>query len=194
MQREERGPRQTHAMLRTVLLHFKRCLMKFRTRFLVLTLGSILIVSGCAKPAAYDVSSVFDPLAIFPANGTFAWNDQANHLPDNPELQSLDFDRLLKQVSNEEFGKRGYTNVAVGSPNYWLSYELTIHRWISVEKTLATGTLSLNLVDAKTNNRVWLGFGRAEVLVGLSEEERVERLRLILAEILQKFPPSQRGL
>lgn len=166
--------------------------MKLRTRFLVLVLGPILIVLGCANPA-YDVSSIFDPLAIFPAQATFAWNDQANHLPDHPELQSLDFDRLLKQVSNEEFAKRGYSNATAGSSDYWLSYELTVHRWISVEKTQATGTLSLNLVDTKTNNRVWLGFGRAEVLVGLSEEERVDRLRLILAEILQKFPPSQRG-
>ena len=147
---------------------------------------------GCAKPA-FDASAIFDPLAVFPAEATFAWNDQANHLPDNPELQPLEYDRLIKQVSAEEFGKRGYTQSETESPDYSLTYELTVHRWISAEKTRATGTLSLTLVDTKSNNRVWLGFGRAQVLVGLNEEERVERLRVILAGILADFPPNQRG-
>jgi hypothetical protein len=31
------------------------------------------------------------------------------------------------------------------------------------------------------------------VLVGLSEEERSERLRLILEKMLKEFPPNQRG-
>ena len=166
--------------------------MILRARLSVLALGSILIAIGCANPA-YEASSVFDPLATFPTEATFAWNDGANHLPDNPELQHLDYDRLLRQVSNEEFGKRGYTSAAPGSSDYWLSYELTVHRWISTERTQARGTLSLSLVDVKTRNRVWLGFGRAQVLVGLSEEERIERLHVILAKILKSFPPGQRG-
>ncbi len=166
--------------------------MKLRAHFSALILGSLLLAVGCAKPA-FDVSAIFDPLATFPPEATFSWNDKANHPPDNPELQSLGYDRLLKQISNEEFANRGYTHVATGAADFLLSYELTIHRWISAEKTQATGTLSLSLVDTKTNNRVWLGYGRAQVLVGLSEEERSERLRLILVEMLKEFPPNQRG-
>jgi hypothetical protein len=166
--------------------------MKSRTHFSSLVLGSLLLAVGCAKPA-FDVSAVFDPLATFPSRATVSWDDKANHPPDNPELQSHDYDRLLKQISNEEFAKRGYTSVATGAADYLLSYELTIHRWISAEKTQATGTLSLSLVDTRTHNRVWLGYGRAQVLVGLSEKERSERLRLILVEMLKDFPPHQRG-
>ena len=166
--------------------------MKLRNRFSVLIVGSILLAMGCAKPA-YDTAAIFDPLAAFPAEATFAWDDKANHLPANPELEPLEFDRLIRQVSNEEFGQRGYSNAASGSADYRISYELTVHRWISTEKTRATGTLSLTLVNAKSNNRVWLGFGRAEVFVGLSEEERIARLRAILTGILENFPPNQRG-
>jgi len=165
--------------------------MKLRAHVSALILGSLLLAVGCAKPA-FDVSAIFDPLATFPLEATFSWNDKANHPPKDPELQSLGYDRLLKQISNEEFAKRGYTNVASGAADFLLSYELTIHRWISVEKTQATGTLSLSLVDTKTNNRVWLGYGRAQVLIGLSEKERIDRLRLILAEMLKNFPPNQR--
>jgi len=166
--------------------------MKLRFCLSALVLGSILFALGCAKPA-FDVSAVFDPLAPFPTEATFSWNDSANHPPQNPELQSIDYDRLLKQVSNEEFAKRGYSQAASESPDFRLSYELTVHRWISAETTRATGTLSLSLVDAKTDNRVWLGYGRAEVLIGLNEKERVERLRVILTDMLKNFPPNQRG-
>ncbi len=166
--------------------------MKLRTHFSALILGSLVLAVGCAKPA-FDVSAVFDPLATFPAEATVSWDDKANHPPDNPEVQAHDYDRLLKQISNEEFAKRGYTVVEPGAADYLLSYELTIHRWISAEKTRATGTLSLSLVDTKTGNRVWLGYGRAQVLVGLSEEERSKRLRLILVKMLKEFPPNQRG-
>jgi hypothetical protein len=164
--------------------------MKLRSLFSGLIFVSILLAIGCAKPD-FDVSAVFDPLASFPAEATFAWNDSANHPPQNPELQSIDYDRLLKQVSNEEFAKHGYSNVAPGSSDYKLSYELTVHRWISAKKTQATGTLSLSLVDVKTNTRVWLGYGRAQVHIALSEEERMERLRLILADMLKSSPPNQ---
>jgi len=184
---------RTRAMLPVPPIHFKG--MKLRTRFSALTLGLILMATGCAKPA-FNTSTIFDPLAFFPTKATFAWDDQANHLPDNPELQPLEYDRVIKQVANEEFGKRGYTNSATDptdDADYRLSYELTVHRWISTEKTRAIGTLSLTLVDTKSNNRVWLGFGRAQVFIGLNEEERVERLRGILAEILAGFPPNQRG-
>ncbi len=181
-----------HATLRALCFHFKGCPMKLRFLFSVLILGTMLIASGCAKPE-FEASAIFDPLATFPPEATIAWNDEANHLPANPELQSIDYDRLIKLVSNQEFAKRGYNNAAPGSSDYWISYELTVHRWISAEKSRATGTLSLTLVDTSGNNRVWLGFGRAQVLVGLSEEERIERLRVILTEILETFPPDQHG-
>jgi hypothetical protein len=160
---------------------------------ILLLLAAVLAAAGCASEPPFATSATFDPLAPFPATATYAWNDQANRSPENPELDSIDFDTLLKQVANEEFAKRGYTQAAPGSADYWLSYELTVYRWFSAEKTQATGTLSLSLVDARTQRRVWLGFGRAEVLVGLSEAERVQRLREIQAKMLENFPPSQRG-
>jgi hypothetical protein len=49
------------------------------------------------------------------------------------------------------------------------------------------------LVDAAAKRRVWMGYVRAEILVGLSREERVMRLRGAMARLLEKFPPAQRG-
>jgi hypothetical protein len=167
--------------------------MNSRVRCSILIVVSACVAIACASEPPFDVSATFDPLAPFPAQATFAWNDSANRPPDNPELESLDYDRLLKQVGGEEFSKRGYSLATQGLPDYWLSYELTVYSWFSAEKTQATGTLSLSLVDANSDRRIWLGYGRAEVLVGLNEAERIERLREILTGMLANFPPNQRG-
>jgi hypothetical protein len=167
--------------------------MKLQIRSSVLVLTCALVAIGCASKPEFDASELYDPLARFPVTATFAWNDNANRAPENPELQQLNYGSVLKRVANEEFAKRGYSNVAPGSNDYWLSYELTVHSWFSAERTQATGTLSLSLVDANSKRRVWLGYGRAEVLVGLNEEERAERSREILAAMLEKFPPNQQG-
>jgi hypothetical protein len=49
------------------------------------------------------------------------------------------------------------------------------------------------LVETATDRRVWMGYGRAEVHVGLTREERLARLREAVARMLKKFPPTQRG-
>jgi hypothetical protein len=48
-------------------------------------------------------------------------------------------------------------------------------------------------VESASRRRVWSGFGRAEIHVGLTPEERRERLRRALARMLEDFPPAQRG-
>ena len=55
------------------------------------------------------------------------------------------------------------------------------------------GSLSFWLVELATKRRVWMGYVRADIRVGLTREERVKRMREALAQLLEKFPPSQRG-
>jgi hypothetical protein len=56
----------------------------------------------------------------------------------------------------------------------------------------AIGSVSLLMTEAGTGRRVWLGFGRAEIYVGLTREERKARLRNALDRMLAEFPPSGR--
>ena len=148
-------------------------------------------ILGCASNDV-GVSAAFDPLTPFPRQATYSWNEAANSLPDEPGLRGLDLDRLIKQTADAEFGLRGYRAVA-GSANYRLHYDLTVNTWIGLDNSRSMASLSLTLVESETDHRVWMGFVRTDVRVGLSEAERVERMHGALAKLLAEFPPAQRG-
>jgi hypothetical protein len=150
------------------------------------------LLAGCASNGV-EVSTTYDPLASFPAQASYAWDDRADKLPADPRLAALDLDPLIKQAASEELALRGYHLATTGSPDYRLSYELVVHTWIGPDDSLSLGSLSLLLVDAKSGRRVWLGFARAEIHVGLTPAEREKRLRDAFAKMLADFPPTQRG-
>jgi len=160
-------------------------------RFAVVAL-LLALLAGCASDGV-EVSTTYDPLASFPAQASYAWDDAANKLPAKPRLEALDLDPLIKQAATEELALRGYRPTASGSPDYRLSYELVVHTWIGPDDSLSVGSLSLLLVEASSGRRVWLGFARAEIHVGLTPAEREQRLRDAFARMLANFPPAQRG-
>lgn len=151
----------------------------------------LLALVGCVSDDAIPVSSAHDPLARFPAQATYAWDDAAIELPDDPQIDRAETDALFKEVANEAFAERGYR---VGAPpaDYQLSYHYVVHTRISAEKSKSVGSVSLLLVESASRRRVWLGFGRAEIYVGLTREERKARLRDALERMLEHFPPTQR--
>lgn len=163
-----------------------------RSHVLALSIIFLVHLAGC-KSDDFSVSTNFDPLTSFPVQATYAWDDLANRPPKEPRLKPLDLDPLLKEVANQEFSSRGYRPAASGSPNYRLSYDLTVHNWYGPDNSKSVGSLSLTLVEAGTGHRVWMGFARAEIHVGLTREERKNRLRKVVAAMLVKFPPAQRG-
>ena len=165
----------------------------FRCRSAPLLISSALLaLLACASDDAIPVSSNYDPLERFPAQATFVWDAAACSLPDSPAIDPKTTDALLKDVANQAFGARGYRVVERGPANYRLSYQYAIHSFKGVEVSKAVGTVSLLLLENSSGRRVWMGFGQAEVHVGLSPEERRIRLSDALNRMLEKFPPSQR--
>ena len=152
----------------------------------------LLLLAGCASDNI-NASSAFDPLHPFPSQATYAWDAAANRLPNDPRFEQLDLHTLITEAANEEFSLRGYRQAAAGSPTFRLSYQLAVHTWIGSNNSRSVGSLALTLNEAESGRRVWMGFARAEVNVGLTDAERKERLRTVVARILEKFPPNQRG-
>jgi hypothetical protein len=68
-----------------------------------------------------------------------------------------------------------------------------VNTWIGLDNSRTMASLSFTLVDSETNHRVWMGFVRTDVRMGLSEEESDERMHKALAKLLAEFPPAQRG-
>jgi hypothetical protein len=159
------------------------------------TLGllALLLVqlAGCKSDGGLEVSSTFDPLTAFPAQATYAWDTAQNELPTDPRLQALDLDPLVQRATDQEFALRGYQVVTTGSPNFLLSYEITVRSWIGPDKAISTASFSLLLTEATTGRKVWLGFDRAPVQIGLSPEQRSEAIGRAVARMVERFPPSQ---
>ncbi|MGH7289511.1 MAG: DUF4136 domain-containing protein [Myxococcota bacterium] len=146
---------------------------------------------ACASGDAISVSSTHDPLVRFPAQATFSWDDAAISMPDSAAIDRQDTDALFKEVANEAFAARGY-RLAAPPTDYRLSYQYVVNTRIGADFSKAVGSVSLLLVESASGRRVWLGFGRAEIHVGLTREERKARLREAVDRMLEAFPPSQR--
>jgi hypothetical protein len=144
---------------------------------------------GCAK----NVSSNFDPLAIFPATATWVWDDSKNILPDDPTMVTLEIDRILREVVGEAFSARGYTEAPDGiQPDYLLHYEVGVGIVVDGRQRPPVATGSFELTEFLTGRQVWVGFLTTNVDVTLTEKERTRRLQRELRKMLKNFPPSQR--
>jgi hypothetical protein len=159
---------------------------------LIATSLVLFLLAGCASDKI-DASTAFDPLSAFPPQATYTWDAAANRMPDDPRLEAAKVQTRLTAAVNEEFALRGYRQATDGSPDYHLSYQLAINTWIGADNSRSVGSLALALSEAESGRRVWMGFARAEIHVGLTEAESNKRLRKIVGRILDKFPPNQRG-
>jgi hypothetical protein len=160
-----------------------------RSRALAAALALSLFL-GCVSGEP-EVSTAFDPLVRFPAQATFLWDESAIREPDDPRIRELNFGPRLRKLTTEALIARGYREAESEAADYYVSYHLSVHSWISAEHSSSVGSLSILLIDAPSEQRVWMGFARAEAQVGLSEEIRNERLRAIVQRMFARFPPNQ---
>jgi len=151
---------------------------------------AVIVLAGCASDD-FQTSVVHDPLSSFPPQATYIWDVAADKLPSDDRVAALDLDPLLREAAEREFALRGYRAVTSGSADYWLSYQLAVHTWIGPNNSTSNASLSLLLVDAKSDRRVWMGYGRAQIQVGRSREERRAGIRTVIAKMLENFPPNQ---
>jgi hypothetical protein len=166
--------------------------LSLAARACTLAFAALLPLLACASNDAIPVSTNYDPLVRFPTEATFVWDDAANSLPDDLAMDRATTDALLKEVATEAFAARGYHAAGSNAAHYRLSYQYVVHSYIGPDVSRAIGSISFLLVERASGRRVWLGFGRAEIHMGLSPEERRARLRDAMTRMLENFPPSQR--
>lgn len=148
----------------------------------------LALALGCASGDEPRVGTSHDPLYAFPASATVSWAEEGNVLPDDPRIARLDLGALIQRVAAEEFAARGYAPTG-SSADYVLSYQVRID-WFKVETSQMLGSLTLQLAERASRQRVWSGFARSAVNPALAPEEREKRLRGAIRRMLESFPPG----
>ena len=103
-------------------------------RISTLLVTAAIALLACASDDAVPVSSGYDALYRFPAQATFAWDERAISLPDDPDVDRASTDGLLKQVIAEAFAAHGYTVAGIEAP-YRLSYQYSVNRRTSADES-----------------------------------------------------------
>jgi hypothetical protein len=156
-------------------------------------LGTLLLLAfvGCASELS--IGTAYDPLAVFPREGTYAWAEGSNVISE--EIAHLGLADLLPQAVEGALADRGWRKAAPASADLLVSYQVGVTIIVQVatpdsdERSQATGSLSVALVDPKEKRRLWVGFIEAEVNPSLSREERRNRLEKALERLFEEFPP-----
>ncbi len=156
-------------------------------------LGTLLLVAlaGCASDVAIETS--YDPLAVFPREGKFAWAEGENSISD--KLSHLNLADLLPPAIEGALVNRGWNKGTPEKADALVSYQVgvSITVWAaepgSDEHSRAMGSISVALLDPESKHRLWVGFIQAEVHPALTQEERRARIDSAMERLFKEFPP-----
>jgi hypothetical protein len=140
-----------------------------------------------------SIGTAYDPLAVFPREGTYAWAEGANFISE--QVAHLGLAELLPPAVEGALADRGWRKAAPEAADLLVSYQVGVTVIVQVatpdskERSQATGSLSVTLVEPKEKRRLWVGFIEAEVNPSLSQEDRRERIEAALESLFEEFPP-----
>jgi hypothetical protein len=180
-----------------------------KTSFLWVTIVAVLAAAGCSTPKTnehdYDTTYNFSPLK------TYGWlpsppGDQMQEMTEqrvqgavNSQLQAKGYSRsaeaadflvsvegIKKTVNGGSTGVGASISVPVGN-----RASMSLGGGKSRSREKMEGTLSLNIVDAKTKKVIWKGTSSAEIKGKGTPEEQQQRIDKVIGEMLKSFPPEK---
>ena len=155
---------------------------------LVLTVIALLGASGCAK----KIGATYDPFVIFPATAQWTWNDELTRIPNHPSMETLNIESIVRETITEGLVERGYTLApAGGKVDFQVHYQIGLGQEIRQDSVKSHASLSLTLVDTKTDRSAWVGFIKTDADIATPEAQRRKRLREQMNKMLKNFPPNQ---
>lgn len=175
----------------------------------------LLMVSAaaCASPKiGYD----YDHSAKFSAYHTYAWMSGEQERTGDRRVDNSEVNIRLRTAIGAQLRLKGYTTSGNGKPDFYVAYHVVVKDMIpdvsqhftdeyapppmtrsssgaptgGELQPYMTGTLLIDIVDAASNKLAWRGTAAGEVDPGLTSEERDERIRTIVHDMLSHFPPK----
>jgi hypothetical protein len=172
-----------------------------------------VLSTGLLACSGIQVSSDYDPNADFSALRSYAWLDARSGVEgDREDVTSL-LDRRIRSAIDEELASKGFALVDRSKAQVLVSYHLGVEKKLDVDtiyqsygyrggyyggggiaqttvREYEEGTMLIDIIDAPAKQLVWRGSGQARLRRTSSPEQREERVREAVTEILEDFPPG----
>lgn len=171
--------------------------MKFASTIAAL----LLVVSASAH--AQSVSFDFDRTARFSAFRTYAWI-RGTEVPDE-----FNHTRVVDALNTQLVAKRLTPTSAEARPDLFVAYHAVFDRNVQITafadgfgpyrlgrsvsartNEIVTGTLVVDLIDARTNTIVWRGIASKEIDIKADPRAREKNINRTAARLFKSYPPA----
>jgi hypothetical protein len=157
----------------------------------ILALALAFGLAGCS--ATTGVTTDVDPTVDFSKYRSFSMVRDASR-KEVPAVQ------LFENAIAAALEARGVKRVESGAdmtlaPKFFVSSRTVLNPYSgsqTVMQDVQVGTITVDLLDAKTNALLWRGSVKGEVDPTLTPEERQKRAKAVGAELFGGFPPAPR--
>jgi hypothetical protein len=170
-------------------------------------------VAGSIACSGIRVTTDYDPNADFSDVRSYAWLDENSGVQgDRPDVASL-LDRRVRSAVDSELQGKGIAAVDRSAAKVLVTYHLGVESKLDVNtinsgygygrygryggiSTTTTvheyqeGTLLIDVIDPETKQLVWRGSGQARLRDYSTPEQREQRVKEAVKEILADFPPG----
>lgn len=178
----------------------------------ILTVTFLLSLLGCSanKPASYDYQTDYD----FSALKTFSILPIDDSVYNNPKVSEIEVRRIGNLLKSALSGKYSEASSSASS-DFLVRYFIIVQDRVRVDTFDAAfgmypsyryyhgirtpevrntyyqqGSIIVDILDAKTEQVVWRGSTEGKVKERVTPEERDVRVRAMLNQLLEHFPPS----
>ncbi len=186
-----------------------------------LTFRSLLVIvalfTACA--AKVQVKSEYDPAADFSNLKTYAWIPGSKKGGTVTGIIRNEFvHATVRSALETQLARKGYERIFSGMPDFWIRYYAALRTRLVVQTNYDSGlgglselqrsaaldtptrsrvaefdegTLTLDVVDPKTDRLMWRGTAKTKINVDASDQKQVAKINKAARKLLEQFPPKK---
>lgn len=147
-------------------------------------------ISGCSEGGPVQVDANDGPAMRMSGLGeTYDWAISPNE-PANREIQAA-----LVATIDEELSKKGFSKAGPSAASFWV--ETFVIRENKTDSSVyphgvvyPQGTLIIKLIDPASRRVIWASSGQGKILTNASPDERRQRMREVVGQMLSRMPPK----
>ena len=160
-----------------------------------------VLIAGCS---GISVEHDYDPNVDFSRFKTWAWAPMQPQADGSEfsRVSNLTMERIHGAVESELTGK-GYSKAEPDKADFWVQHYAAVgqriepyagynHGWYGDDIIVTEeGTIVVDFVSPKDKRLVWRGTARSAIDEDMTPEEREERIREAVKDILAQYPPKK---